>query len=450
VVDTAASITAGSGDMRKAVYDRNNDGVVDNAERVNGLTVQTAVPLNAKFTDTVYDDTLLSGRVGQNESDIAAIYLDKSDKDINVVIPQGDYITDISDRDSLITMEAGSLVVLDSSGLSIGFRQLVFNKTGADINLSSPDNVIGVNDTIPAGHFAMYYLIEAGTWAVSAPIGTGAGGGGDGTLVGLSDTPSDYGTVNQILISDGINMTHWGFVRAENVTYNNINSNLNSDEVQGAIDELKDMIDEIITPSAVRNFTFTGYSRYVDINHSFINPIFNWEIIGDPDDLILSDSEGKLPANLDVTGEESYASSATWTLGQGDSVTWQIGGSNIDSVSVSSSAFYRSYWGINTTGNLPTDTEIENGASFLQPTSSSVSAAVVTDAEYGWIAVEVIQTGSQYTKWYITDTNNGTIGTGDFIKYGGRVHNVGSFDKEYDVYIYNYPSTNNQTIRLNK
>lgn len=45
---------AGSGDMMKAVYDQNGDGIVDNAEKVNGLTVQTSVPAGAKFTDTVY------------------------------------------------------------------------------------------------------------------------------------------------------------------------------------------------------------------------------------------------------------------------------------------------------------------------------------------------------------------------------------------------------------
>lgn len=47
----------GSGDMNKSIYDINNSGVVDNAEKVNGLTVQTAVPTGAVFTDTVYDDT---------------------------------------------------------------------------------------------------------------------------------------------------------------------------------------------------------------------------------------------------------------------------------------------------------------------------------------------------------------------------------------------------------
>lgn len=44
----------GAGDMLKSVYDTDNDGIVDNAEKVNGLTVETAVPTGAIFTDTVY------------------------------------------------------------------------------------------------------------------------------------------------------------------------------------------------------------------------------------------------------------------------------------------------------------------------------------------------------------------------------------------------------------
>ncbi|WP_028593212.1 hypothetical protein [Paenibacillus assamensis] len=49
-----------SGDMLKSIYDTNNDGKVDyasqadNASKVNNLTVLSAVPANAKFTDTTY------------------------------------------------------------------------------------------------------------------------------------------------------------------------------------------------------------------------------------------------------------------------------------------------------------------------------------------------------------------------------------------------------------
>lgn len=44
----------GQGDMNKSVYDTNENGIVDNAEKVNGHIVLSDVPENAKFTDTTY------------------------------------------------------------------------------------------------------------------------------------------------------------------------------------------------------------------------------------------------------------------------------------------------------------------------------------------------------------------------------------------------------------
>jgi hypothetical protein len=51
------------GDMTNEVYDQNDNGIVDNAERVNGHNVYKDVPADAQFTDTVYDDTLIRDRV---------------------------------------------------------------------------------------------------------------------------------------------------------------------------------------------------------------------------------------------------------------------------------------------------------------------------------------------------------------------------------------------------
>ncbi|WP_206460481.1 hypothetical protein [Anaerovorax sp. IOR16] len=42
-----------AGDMSKSIYDKNNNGIVDNAEKVNGHTVEVDVPADAKFTDTI-------------------------------------------------------------------------------------------------------------------------------------------------------------------------------------------------------------------------------------------------------------------------------------------------------------------------------------------------------------------------------------------------------------
>jgi len=45
---------AGYGDMLKSIYDTDEDGVIDNANKVGGFTVGVNVPSNAKFTDTIY------------------------------------------------------------------------------------------------------------------------------------------------------------------------------------------------------------------------------------------------------------------------------------------------------------------------------------------------------------------------------------------------------------
>ncbi|VUZ22929.1 Uncharacterised protein [Acetobacterium wieringae] len=42
------------GDMKRTTYDVNENGIVDNAEKVNGHTVESDVPSGAKFTDTTY------------------------------------------------------------------------------------------------------------------------------------------------------------------------------------------------------------------------------------------------------------------------------------------------------------------------------------------------------------------------------------------------------------
>ena len=47
----------GDGDMLTSVYDTEENGVIDNSELVNGLTVETAVPSGALFTDTIYNNT---------------------------------------------------------------------------------------------------------------------------------------------------------------------------------------------------------------------------------------------------------------------------------------------------------------------------------------------------------------------------------------------------------
>ena len=46
------------GGMLKTIYDKNNNGIVDNAEKVNNHTIYSDVPLNAVFTDTTIATSL--------------------------------------------------------------------------------------------------------------------------------------------------------------------------------------------------------------------------------------------------------------------------------------------------------------------------------------------------------------------------------------------------------
>lgn len=63
---------AGQGDMTKEVYDTSQNGIVDNAEKVNNHTVEKDVPSNAVFTDTIYDDTDIKELIKTNQEDIEA------------------------------------------------------------------------------------------------------------------------------------------------------------------------------------------------------------------------------------------------------------------------------------------------------------------------------------------------------------------------------------------
>ncbi len=59
--------------LDKASYDSNGNGMIDNADKINNLTVETSVPQGALFTDTVYDDTNILLDIQTNVADIAAL-----------------------------------------------------------------------------------------------------------------------------------------------------------------------------------------------------------------------------------------------------------------------------------------------------------------------------------------------------------------------------------------
>lgn len=70
------------GDMLKSQYDTDDSGVIDNAEHINGYTVNVNVPANAKFTDTVYVEP-----AGYNLSSIIGLDIALDDKEDKLYNP---------------------------------------------------------------------------------------------------------------------------------------------------------------------------------------------------------------------------------------------------------------------------------------------------------------------------------------------------------------------------
>lgn len=125
----------GAGDMLTSIYDTNNNGIVDNAEKVNGFTIETNVPSDALFTDTIVD---ISGKVdkitgkGLSTNDFTTIYKDK-------LVGLENYTHPTTHPYSMITDAPTSLPASDVSAWAKANEKPLYTKT--DIGLGNVDNV---------------------------------------------------------------------------------------------------------------------------------------------------------------------------------------------------------------------------------------------------------------------------------------------------------------------
>lgn len=183
-----------AGDMYKADYDTDDNGRVDDSDLVNGLTVETAVPPGALFTDTIYDDSALDGRVTQNEQDIDALEAIHANPqnyesqptglidggELNIVIGTNvEVIAGIGIIvDSYTTPDATPLVtdlswatqdiaIINIAPVAGDLVFILINPTGTLIQVETVPTPQVVRDNIYLG----YLIYDGSTWGeVSAPI----------------------------------------------------------------------------------------------------------------------------------------------------------------------------------------------------------------------------------------------------------------------------------------
>jgi len=208
--------------------------------------------------------------------------------------------------------------------------------------------------------------------------------------------------------------------------------------------KLEDVLISMLVSIGISNLTYSGYSSLVKCDSTIVNPLFTWSVAGVPTGLTLTDSLGQLSGQV-VTGS-AYASIETYSLAEYGTIVWTLDGTNVSSTSKTITFVHESWYGNNTTGLIPTDTEILAGTELLRNNSSYITHNPnTTSNQYGWIAVPQSQTGHDYTAWYVTALNNGGIGSGNFIIKKGTVTVHSDI---YDVYMYDYPSELTANLKL--
>lgn len=161
----------GAGDMLKSVYDTNDSGVVDNAEKVNNHTVDSDVPINAKFTDTTYTagtgidinngiitNTQTSAEWGNvkgtlsNQTDLQnALNSKVNTSDLSNVATSGSY-NDLSNTPTIPTVNDATLIIQKNGSTIDTFT--ANSSTNKTINVTVPTAISDLTNDLNFVYFA--------------------------------------------------------------------------------------------------------------------------------------------------------------------------------------------------------------------------------------------------------------------------------------------------------
>ena len=141
----------GAGDMLASVYDTNNDGIVDNSEKVNGHTVNSDVPSNAKFTDTIYTHPTTSGnkhipgggKSGQFlkwSADGTAVWSEDNNTTYSKATIEKDGLMSSTDKTKLDGISDSADSVSFTRSLTSGTKVGTININGTNTDLYAPTN----------------------------------------------------------------------------------------------------------------------------------------------------------------------------------------------------------------------------------------------------------------------------------------------------------------------
>ncbi|GAG19847.1 unnamed protein product, partial [marine sediment metagenome] len=149
-------------------------------------------------------------------------------------------------------------------------------------------------------------------------------------------------------------------------------------------------ITEIAT---ITNLTYLNYEHYVEIGEDVIPSLFQWEITGTPENLILTDDVGQI-TDVAVTGTGYNSGAETYNLADKGSVRWNLRGDNVITIYLTTQWIEPAYYGKNSTGIYPTSGQITSTGTKIISGNLKNEVLFTPDTaitEYGWVAVPIAE-----------------------------------------------------------
>ncbi|MHA1197748.1 MAG: hypothetical protein ACTSQF_00125 [Candidatus Heimdallarchaeaceae archaeon] len=309
-----------------------------------------------------------------------------------------------------------------------------------------------------AYYYVMIYVMELDMASCLAGSGGTPGGGGDGSGV---DGPDESGSTCEDEVAAVVELFNPSelkecFIKL-GLNFNEIYNSFRLCYLQNPIG-LCITAEEVTPPppppgvATIDNLTYLDYVEFVEIGTDVLPSIFQWEITGTPENLILTDNVSQI-VDVSVTGTSYNCGAETYNLANKGSVSWRLRGDNVNTIDITTQWIYPAYWGKNITGTLPNETEIKNGTKIISGNLKNEVLFTPNTAitEYGWVAVPTPE-AIQYISWEVGGSalNAGDIGmmigSTEFILTDINWTVVdGTW---YAVYIYSYPSEVSEEIRL--
>ncbi|MEP5233274.1 MAG: hypothetical protein ABJQ86_00595 [Cyclobacteriaceae bacterium] len=233
-----APLGTGGGDMLKLVYDSNEDGIIDGAATVNGLTIETAVPVGAVFTDNqIAAGVPVTPSGNLTSSDVQAA-LEELQSKIDAA-PAGDMLALVYDADADGIVDGAATV----NGLTI--------ETAVPAGAIFTDNQIAAGVPVtPTGNIVstdvQSALEELQTEIDVLPGGDMTQATYDVDSDGVIDIAADATTVNGLTIETAVPA---GAIFTDSQPASDVpvtpSGNMTSTDVQAALEELQTDIDAV-------------------------------------------------------------------------------------------------------------------------------------------------------------------------------------------------------------